>query len=124
MEFGKVEYICVSPKNGKEPMASTLTLTLIGQGDEDILLAKGIRELRLRRILRLTSEACEQGCMLGYDDLSALLLTSLATLKRDISYLEMNGAKVFLKGRRTVLPSLSVPGDGESKLTADVGVLD
>lgn len=100
MEFGKVEYICITQKNEKGPAVRVLNLTLIGQGDEDVLLRKGIRVLRHKRIIRLTHEAEEQGCFLGYEDLSALLLTSLATLKRDISYLEAHGQTVPLKGRR------------------------
>jgi hypothetical protein len=38
--------------------------------------------------------------LLGYEDLSLLLLTSLATLKRDISCLEAKGLEVLLRGRR------------------------
>lgn len=100
MEFGKIEYICTLQKHGKEPVATTLNLTLIGQDDETIFIGRGVRELRLKRIMRLTGEADEQGCLLGYEDLSALLLTSVATLKRDISYLEKHDKVVRLRGRR------------------------
>ncbi|MCX7793698.1 MAG: DUF1670 domain-containing protein [Thermodesulfovibrionales bacterium] len=94
MDFGKIEYFV---KNGS---FSRILLTLIGQSDEDVLKKEGLRKLRLRRILRLTHEAKEQGLLLSYEDLSALLLCSVSTLKRDIAYLERQGKEVPLKGRR------------------------
>lgn len=100
MEFGRVEYICVKQRPGKAPIARVVNLTLIGQGDEDILMREGIRGLRLKRIERITNEAFEQGSPLSYEDLSALLLTSLATLKRDVVCIESRGNTVLLKGRR------------------------
>ncbi|MDA8241059.1 MAG: DUF1670 domain-containing protein [Nitrospiraceae bacterium] len=99
MEFGKVEYRCVVQKNGK-PFFRTLHLTLIGLEDKKLLSKKGVRALRLNRIMRLTAEAMEQGCPLGYEDLSNLLMTSLATLKRDVTYLESQDTKVLIRGRR------------------------
>jgi len=99
MEFGKIEYICVTQKQGRQTV-TPLNLTLIGHADEDVFVKKGVRELRHVRIVRLTQEAETQGCLLGYDDLSALLLTSVATLKRDICYLESHNRTVHLRGRR------------------------
>lgn len=100
MEFGKIEYKCAGEKRGREKDFRTLNLTLIGLEDIDLLEKKGVRELRLGRIRRLTREAADQGCLLGYEDLSTLLLTSLATLKRDISYLDAIGCEISLRGRR------------------------
>src|SRR3990172_4635816 len=100
MEFGKVEYICAEQKNGNGTVIRVLNLTLVAHGDEEILVKKGLRALRHKRIMRLALEAEEQGCLVSYEDLSALLLTSLATLKRDVYYLEAHGSKVPLKGRR------------------------
>jgi DeoR/GlpR family transcriptional regulator of sugar metabolism len=71
-----------------------------GQGDEDVLRVEGIASLRRRRIVRLTEEARQQGVLLGYEDLAGLLLVSMATLKRDVSYIENGGYTVFLRGRR------------------------
>jgi hypothetical protein len=98
MEFGRVEYTIQNPESGSG--ARTLKLTLIGQGDEDTLERLGLAALRRRRIIRLANEARLQGTLLGYEDLSALLLTSLATLKRDITLIEQSGEAVPLKGRR------------------------
>lgn len=99
MEFGKIEYRCTWRKEGKANRR-TLRLTLISPGDKDTLDRHGVRALRQERIIRLTREACEQGCRLGYDDLSALLLTSSATLKRDVAHLCKTGTAVELRGRR------------------------
>lgn len=100
MEFGKVEYVCTERKRGGRPESRALLLTLIGQGDEAELRKMGIRALRLRRIVRLTNEAYEQGRLLGYEDLSNLLMTSLSTLKRDVAHLQSQGMKVLIRGRR------------------------
>jgi hypothetical protein len=97
VEFGKVEYFV---GRGDGPQAARVTLTLIGQGDEDTLRREGLAGLRRKRIVRLTREAVEQGVLLGYEDLSGLLLTSLATLKRDVGHLERRGVGVSLRGRR------------------------
>ncbi len=96
MEFGKIEYIIL-----RHDKFHHLILTLIGQGDRDVLKKHGLRELRLRRIVRLTEEAYEQGHLLSYEDLSRLLVTSISTLKRDIAYLEKKGHRIRLKGRRS-----------------------
>lgn len=101
MEFGKLEYITL--RRGKP---QNITLTLIGQGDRDVLKKQGLRALRLKRIIRLTEEAYEQGFLLSYEDLSRLLVTSISTLKRDISYLERNGHRIRLRGRRSEKPLL------------------
>ncbi len=96
MEFGKLEYTIL-----RHNKPYRLFLTLIGQGDRDVLKNQGLRALRLRRIVRLTEEAYEQGHFLSYEDLSRLLVTSISTLKRDIAYLEKKGYKIRLKGRRS-----------------------
>lgn len=96
MEFGKIEYICRENGSG----AVTLRLTLIGQKDDEILRRSGIAALRQKRIVRLAQEAEQQGCLLSYDDLQVLLLTSLSTVKRDVSQLETKGLRVPLKSRK------------------------
>ncbi|MDA8155709.1 MAG: DUF1670 domain-containing protein [Actinomycetota bacterium] len=97
MEFGKIEYTA----NGS---GRQLKLTLIDHGDNEVLDKYGITELRRRRAVRLANEASEQGVLLSYFDLSCLLLCSLATLKRDIAFLEGRGAGMPLKGRRKNTP--------------------
>jgi hypothetical protein len=97
MDFGKIAYT-LTDGNGDGPR--TLRLTLIGQGDEDTLGKEGLAGLRRKRIVRLTNEARLQGALLSYEDLSVLLFTSLATLKRDVKQLDSEGDPVPLKGRR------------------------
>lgn len=96
MDFGKVEYVIEC--NGSGPVA--LRLTLVGQNDDAVLKRQGLSELRRRRIVRLASEAREQGCLLGYEDLAGLLLCSLATLKRDLAQLRRQGVEVPLRVRK------------------------
>lgn len=106
MDFGKVEYLVFQGGD----VSRTLRLTLVGQGDDDVLRAEGLAGLRRKRIVRLTSEAERQRCLLSYEDLSWLLLSSFATLKRDVQHLERTGNKVPLKGRRRT------GGEGEHAL--------
>lgn len=100
MNFGKVEYILFEARNPDGGEARKLRLTLVGQGDEVALREGGLAGLRRRRIVRLTHEAHRQGSLLSYEDLSGLLLTSLATLKRDVRHLETQGDFVLIKGRK------------------------
>lgn len=97
MDFGKVEYI-IFESNGSG--GKRLRLTLVGQGDEHALKEGGLSGLRKRRIVRLTQEAYKQGGLLSYKDLAGLLLTSLATLKRDVRDLKTKGEFVPIKGRK------------------------
>lgn len=101
MDFGKLEYRVNSQPYGKHKV---LKLTLIGQGDSDTLRSDGLAALRRKRLLRIVKEAVQQSALLGYEDLSALLVTSVSTLKRDIAYFERIGERIPLKGRRNSLP--------------------
>lgn len=67
---------------------------------EDDFKYTSLSEVRRKRIIRLLSEAKEQGHLLSYKDLNLILLSSVSTLKRDISILEKNGYSVPLRGRR------------------------
>jgi hypothetical protein len=96
LDFGKVEFVI----EGNGRAAQKLRLTLVGQNDSDVLKRRGLSELRRTRVLRLTREAVEQGCMLSYADLSGLLLCSLATLKRDVCALRKNGHAVQLRRQK------------------------
>ncbi|MBI5640978.1 MAG: DUF1670 domain-containing protein [Nitrospirae bacterium] len=61
----------------------SLKLTIWSDGDSTILNRWGLAELRRQRMLRLLEEAKNQGARLSYKDLSLIMLTSKATLKRD-----------------------------------------
>ena len=103
MDFGKLRYHIAMKKNAcseQRIACKALMLTLIDMSDEDILSAHGLSELRKKRLVRLTEEAWKQGMLLSYEDLNALLLSSVSTLKRDVNSLERQGCFVPLKGRR------------------------
>ena len=59
----------------------------------------GIAELRRRRLCRILAEAVAQGARLSYRDLSIIMLTSKATLKRDVSHMRGLGMDVPLGSR-------------------------
>jgi len=62
----------------------SIKLTVCADTDTDVINNQGLSELRRQRIRRLMEQAKEQGAKLSYKDLSLILLTSKATLKRDI----------------------------------------
>jgi len=72
----------------------SLRLTVCNEED---LRHGSLSEVRRKRIMRLLQEAKEQGCLLSYNDLKLILLSSIATLKRDISYLKNQGVEVLIK---------------------------
>lgn len=82
-------------EDGQRLMSLRLTVC----HDEDLRHGR-LSELRRKRIIRLLNEAKEQGCLLSYKDLNLILLSSLATLKRDISYLRKKGVEVAIKNGR------------------------
>ena len=96
MDLGKLKYYIAARKQEYK----TLMLTLVDSCDEDILSSQGLSELRKKRIVRLTEEAQKQGMLLTYEDLNALLLSSVSTLKRDVNSLKREGYVVSLRRRR------------------------
>ena len=69
-------------------------LTVFSEGDLEVYSQSELRRLRLKRIL---SEALQQEAHLGYSDLEMILLSSRATIKRDIRFLRENGVVVNFK---------------------------
>lgn len=57
----------------------------------DDLGVNGVADLRRRRLGRIVQEAIWQGARLSYRDLGMIMLTSKATLKRDMSHLRRLG---------------------------------
>lgn len=68
-----------------------LRLTVMSEGEEG---REGLASLRRTRLLRLVEEARLQGGRLTYSDLSVIMLSSRATLKRDVGYLRGLGHNV------------------------------
>lgn len=73
----------------------SVRLTLCSADDR---VSKGLAELRRRKLSRLLDEAMRQGARLSYRDLSLIMLTSKATLKRDVSYMRRLGQDMPLRG--------------------------
>ena len=72
------------------------------------------RAARAREIRKnlFVHEAKEQGCLLSYKDLHLILLSSLATLKRDISYLRKHGVEIFIKNGLRAMRSADCRSNG------------
>lgn len=73
----------------------SLRLTVCSEDDRGV---GDLRNLRRKRLSRILKEASIQGARLSYSDLSIIMLTSKATLKRDISHLRGLGFEVRLRG--------------------------
>jgi hypothetical protein len=76
--------------DGKDRLVP-LRLTICSDGDGRKESLAGLRRKRLARILR---EAQMQGVRLSYRDLGMIMLTSRATLKRDVTHLRGLGVDV------------------------------
>lgn len=74
----------------------SVRLTVCSEDDRE---SGGIAELRRRRLRRIIDEALAQGARLSYRDLSMIMLTSRATLKRDLKYLRERGTGLPLSGK-------------------------
>lgn len=81
---------------GENRMRS-LRLTVCSKDDR---LTGGLANTRRTIMSRLLNEAVSQGARLSYKDLSIIMLTSKATLKRDVSYLRRLGIAIPLRGNR------------------------
>ena len=72
--------------DGKNSLKS-LRLTLLSEEDH----GAGVAVTRRKRLGRIIEEAIWQGAKLSYHDLGMIMLTSKATLKRDMNYLRRSG---------------------------------
>ena len=73
-------------------------LTLDMPEDLETYRDRSLKAMRQARILRLTSEACEQGGLLTQEDLARLLCSSVNTIKRDIAQLREDFGPVPTRG--------------------------
>src|SRR5262249_25951251 len=79
----------------------TVLLTLDGPGDLTLRAREGVTALRRSRILRLATEARDQGGLLSYEDLAYRLLNCGArTIVRDIAALRRRGLEVPTRGQQ------------------------
>jgi Fic family protein len=85
-------------KDGENTMRS-LKLTVCAEDDRP---GNGLAAMRRKRLKRILHEALRQGARLSYRDLSIIMLSSKATLKRDISHLRNLGMNMPLRGRQAL----------------------
>lgn len=80
----------------------TVRLTLdASQDDFEVRVRRGVVGLRRARLLRLASEAREQGGLLSHEDLAFRLLNcGLRTIVRDIQVLRRGGVEVPTRGQQ------------------------
>jgi hypothetical protein len=79
----------------------TVLLTLDAPGDLTLRAREGVTALRRSRILRLATEARDQGGLLSYEDLAYRLLNcGVRTIVRDIAALRRRGLEVPSRGQQ------------------------
>lgn len=76
-------------------------LTLCHPEDIDILQHGGTKAVRKRRIMRMASEAMEQGALLTQEDLALLLCNSPRAIKYDVREIREEGIEVPTRGYMT-----------------------
>ena len=88
-------------KSLEECQKVTVLLTLDTPEDWTLRAREGVTTLRRSRILRLTSEALDQGGLLSYEDLAYRLLNcGLRTIVRDVGALRRRGLEVPSRGQQ------------------------
>lgn len=105
--LGQIKLLVVA---AEEPAGKTLpecqkvavSLTLdAGQEDFQVRLAHGVEGLRRARILRVTTEARDQGGLLSYEDLAFRLFNcGLRTIVRDVQTLRRRDIEIPCRGQQ------------------------
>lgn len=100
---GQLVYLAVSQEAAAgRPLSKCKRQSVIlslNTAEDLIALEQGVAALRQGRIQRLTEEAYEQGGLLTHEDLSYLLSSSLATIKRDVKVLRERGLMIPTRGQ-------------------------
>lgn len=101
---GQIRYKCVDAAVGpgqklsESPQVLT-TLTLIDiNKDREVLREFGSKELRQHKLMRVSTEAREQGGVLTQQDLGVLLCCDEVTIRNDIRTLRAKGMQVPTRG--------------------------
>lgn len=113
LRHGQLLYTCVKVEAGagvplKDCPMQSVTLSLIGDGDDQIC---GADNLRRHRIGRLCEEAREQGGLLTQEDLAQILFCDARTIRRDIKALKAVGIHIPTRGQqKDIGPTLTHKG--------------
>lgn len=113
LRHGQLLYTCVKAEAGagvalKDCPMISVTLSLMGEGDDQVL---GAEELRRHRIGRLCEEARDQGGLLTQEDLAQILCCDTRTIRRDIKVLKQLGIHIPTRGQqKDIGPTLTHKG--------------
>lgn len=102
LRHGQMLYTCVKVEAGagvalKDCPMQSVTLSLLGEGDDQV---HGAEMLRRRRIGRLCEEARDQGGLLTQEDLAQILSCDARTIRRDIKALKQTGIHIPTRGQQ------------------------
>jgi hypothetical protein len=104
---GQTKRNCIASSEGpgkelKDCQLMTVTLTLLDKYDTIDLSSPSNYgrsiEVRQRRIMRIATEAKDQGGLLSQEDLSDLLMCDVRTIRRDVQVLKNKGIVVPTRG--------------------------
>lgn len=113
LRHGQLFYTCVKVEAGpgvaiKDCPMTSVILSLLGEGDDQIC---GAEMLRRHRIGRLCEEARDQGGLLTQEDLAQILSCDARTVRRDIKALKILGIHIPTRGRqKDIGPTLTHKG--------------
>ena len=114
LSSGEISYEAVSAdepagKHIRLTRKVTITLKLMDiNTDFDVLANFGLAGLRRHRLERITRQAYDQNTLLSYEDISMILTTSPATIKRDVALLKKDGKFIMTRGAKLDMgPGLS-----------------
>jgi hypothetical protein len=114
LSSGEIAYEAVSAdepagKHIRLTRKVTVRLKLIDlNSDLEALASFGLAGIRRHRLARITRQAYDQGALLSYEDLSMILTSSPATIKRDIALLRKQGMFIITRGTKLDMgPGLS-----------------
>lgn len=113
LRHGQLLYTCVKVEAGagvalKDCPMTSVTLSLMGEGDDQV---HGAERLRRHRIGRFCEEAREQGGLLTQEDLAQILSCDARTIRRDIKALKELGIHIPTRGQqKDIGPTLTHKG--------------
>ncbi len=109
LNVGQVKYNCISSLDGsgkelKDCRQVTVVLTIYDDNDIRDIYSKDIfsrtKEIRMRKLMRISDEAYEQGGLLSQEDLSKLLMCDVRTIRRDVN--ELRKLNIIVPTRGTI----------------------
>ena len=106
LSSGQLHYLAIEenePAGKPVALCKKISVKLtLHKPEDDLPVYKqaGLRGLRQHKLMRITTEAIEQGGVLSYEDLAFILTTSVVTVKRDMSQMRRQGIVLPSRGWR------------------------